>query len=218
MRFVLLALAALTLATPAAAQDGSETAESRTPENAIKFLNRLASEGKFMLRPATATIEYHLYDVACGDGNCWAAQPKITNDETMDANSSVQFGELINCKTVLTIKNSNPAYLAKTLEKRSDPWVHTWLQRYSVTIPGSITRNHWITAVQSLENHDFDWSKVTRVQREKWYSWTLLRLTSAAPTGGIRLHFFDNAELASRAELAIDVIVKSCDPLADSAF
>lgn len=184
MRSLTLALAALTLTAPAAAQDGSETAESRTPENAIKFLNRLASEGKFALRPATATVESHFYDVACGDGNCWAAQPKITVEESMDANSSVQFGELVNCKTVLTIKNSNPVYLAKTLEKRSDPWVHTWLQRYSVTIPGSITRNHWIMALQSLENHDFDWSKLAHVKRESWYSWTVLRLTSAAPTGG----------------------------------
>lgn len=193
---------------------------SRTPQNAVTFLNLLAEQNKMLVRPYNATQQITSWDVACGNGDCWLGSPKTNTSEAWQATSKIQFGEFGACTSVLSIKNDNEDYKANALEKVGEGWVHTMAYRkYTVKIPGAITSNHWIKAVRDLEGHNFDWSKVQKVSMEKQqYSTSLRLLNSGTPGGGIVLQFGDNDELATRAQLAIDVIVKSCDPLAGSAF
>lgn len=213
------ALAAAT-ASPLAAQDGSEITSSRTPENAVKFLNLLASQNKISVRPYAATQQTTFWDVACGNGECWLGTPTTNITEAWQATSKFQMGELAACKSTLSISNENQDYKANAVEQVGEGRVHTMaFRKYTVKIPGPITSNYWIKAVRDLENHEFDWSKVQKVSVEKQpYSVSLRISNSGTPGGGIILQFGDNEELATRAQLALDVIVKSCDPLAGSAF
>jgi hypothetical protein len=221
MRISALALLAVAVASPLAAQDGSEMTAARTPENAIKFLSMLAEQGKVSIRPAVANTRWKEWDVACGGGECSLAQPRMREQEIGWDISKFALGALDSCKTRLSITNTQEAYVNNVLQTQGEGHVHTMAFRhYTINVPGTITYNDWVPALRALDNVDFDWSKVSKVTPERPYPTThYLRIAnSGVPGGSIRLYFGDNEEIAKRAQLAIDVVVKACDPLAQSGF
>ena len=209
-----LALLAVAVASPLAAQDGSEMTAARTPENAIKFLSMLAEQGEAR---SSCLREHPLERMGrCMRRRRMFARPAANGQQEIGWDiSKFALGALDSCKTRLSITNTQEAYVNNVLQTQGEGHVHTMAFRhYTINVPGTITYNDWVPALRALDNVDFDWSKVSKVTPERPYPTThYLRIAnSGVPGGSIRLYFGDNEEIAKRAQLAIDVVVKSCDP------
>lgn len=192
-RTLLLSLVAMVLASPTAAQDGSEASGARTPENAQRFLAVMAQQYPLLVTPTygwgtTANLTYKVTSVASDDRCTSRIDGTVQTFQAMDANGNSVFPP--------GNDYSNPDKHAELFAARQD-----------------------LVTLRNIRTgpYDIDWSRVSFVGEAQYYNqqknaYEPVKGTALVAVDKLSIVFMPpNPELAGRLLLALQTLKQACD-------
>lgn len=200
MRILAFALAALTLATPAAAQDGSEMAGARTVESAQRFLSETFGAGRFPVWMHLKSVEgiyrpqMHQFRTPEGFIGSGVTQSWIATDQ---------------CNSVLTVSGARPVYDDPDFQKvayDSPPQVIAFQFQWDRVSHAVAHETASPVLVRQTEDPP--------VQRSMF----AMQVSGDPEATMLPIFYFPTSDLAKRVAFAMEYLREQCAPKSDTGF